>query len=171
MGNGNIEINIKELMYITENAETFYTRLKDIIENDIEGTDPFYTLVAMSMLITYRQTPELQIKDELLYFYSETVKAIINKDETYLKKLKDILSCNNAEQYTSVEYLQYVFRGVIYMTRKDRVVKLLNQEEMTLNRLLLFFQDNNLILDNKDLYEDLEKATENNKIIQEELAY
>lgn len=97
MGNGNIEINIKELMYITENAETFYTRLKDIIENDIEGTDPFYTLVAMSMLITYRQTPELQIKDELLYFYSETVKAIINKDETYLKKLKDILSCNNAE--------------------------------------------------------------------------
>ncbi len=57
------------------------------------------------------------------------------------------------------------------MTRKDRVVKLLNQEEMTLNRLLLFFQDNNLILDNKDLYEDLEKATENNKIIQEELAY
>ena len=84
-------------MYITENAETFYTRLKDILENDIEGTDPFYTLVAMSMLITYRQTPELQIKDELLYFYSETVKAIINKDETYLKKLKDILSCNNAE--------------------------------------------------------------------------
>lgn len=57
------------------------------------------------------------------------------------------------------------------MTRKDRVVKLLNQEEMTLNRLLLFFQDNNLILDHKDLYEDLEKATENNKIIQEELAY
>lgn len=57
------------------------------------------------------------------------------------------------------------------MTRKDRVVKLLNQEEMTLNRLLLFFQDNNLVLDNKDLYEDLEKATENNKIIQEELAY
>ena len=57
------------------------------------------------------------------------------------------------------------------MTRKDRVVKLLNQEEMTLNRLLLFFQDNNLILDNKDLYVDLEKATENNKIIQEELAY
>ncbi len=57
------------------------------------------------------------------------------------------------------------------MTRKDRVVKLLNQEEITLNRLLLFFQDNNLILDNKDLYEDLEKATENNKIIQEELAY
>lgn len=57
------------------------------------------------------------------------------------------------------------------MTRKDRVVKLLNQEEIILNRLLLFFQDNNLILDNKDLYEDLEKATENNKIIQEELAY
>ena len=57
------------------------------------------------------------------------------------------------------------------MTRKDRVVKLLNQEEMTLNRLLLFFQDNNLILDNKDLYEDIEKATENNKIMQEELSY
>jgi len=57
------------------------------------------------------------------------------------------------------------------MTRKDRVVKLLNQEEITLNRLLLFFQDNNLILDHKDLYEELEKATENNRIIQEELAY
>ena len=89
--------------------------------------------------------------------------------------VKDIMEYKEkgeeAEQYTSVEYLQYVFRGVIYMTRKDRVVKLLNQEEMTLNRLLLFFQDNNLILDNKDLYEDLEKATENNKIIQEELAY
>lgn len=57
------------------------------------------------------------------------------------------------------------------MTKKDRVVKLLNEEELTLNKVLIFFQDNNLILDNKDLYEDIEKATENNKIIQEELAY
>lgn len=50
------------------------------------------------------------------------------------------------------------------MTRKDRVIKMLNQEELTLNKVLIFFQDNNL-------YEDIEKATENNKIIQEELAY
>lgn len=57
------------------------------------------------------------------------------------------------------------------MTKKDRVIKLLNQEELTLNRVLIFFQDNNLVIDNKDLYEDIEKATENNKIIQEELAY
>jgi len=57
------------------------------------------------------------------------------------------------------------------MTKQDRVIKLLNQEELTLNRLLLFFEDNNLILDHKDLYEELEKATENNRIIQEELAY
>lgn len=57
------------------------------------------------------------------------------------------------------------------MTKQERVIKLLNQEELTLNRLLLFFEDNNLILAHKDLYEDLEKATENNKIIQEELAY
>lgn len=57
------------------------------------------------------------------------------------------------------------------MTKQERVIKLLNQEELTLNRLLIFFEDNNLILDHKDLYEDLEKATENNKIIQEELAY
>lgn len=57
------------------------------------------------------------------------------------------------------------------MTRKDRVIKMLNQEELTLNKVLIFFQDNNLILNNKDLYEDIEKATENNKIIQEELAY
>lgn len=57
------------------------------------------------------------------------------------------------------------------MTKKDRVIKMLNQEELTLNKVLIFFQDNNLILDNKDLYEDIEKATENNKIIQEELAY
>jgi len=57
------------------------------------------------------------------------------------------------------------------MTKKDRVIKLLNQEELTLNKVLIFFQDNNLVIDNKDLYEDIEKATENNKIIQEELAY
>ena len=57
------------------------------------------------------------------------------------------------------------------MTKKDRVIKMLNQEELTLNKVLIFFQDNNLILNNKDLYEDIEKATENNKIIQEELAY
>lgn len=57
------------------------------------------------------------------------------------------------------------------MTKQERVIKLLNQEELTLNRLLIFFEDNNLILDNKDLYEELEKATENNRIIQEELAY
>lgn len=57
------------------------------------------------------------------------------------------------------------------MTKQERVIKLLNQEELTLNKLLIFFEDNNLILDHKDLYEDLEKATENNKIIQEELAY
>lgn len=57
------------------------------------------------------------------------------------------------------------------MTKKDRVIKLLNQEELTLNKVLIFFQDNNLILNNKELYEDIEKATENNKIIQEELAY
>lgn len=57
------------------------------------------------------------------------------------------------------------------MTKQDRVLKMLSQEELTLNRLLIFFQDNNLILDNKSLYEDIEKATENNKIIQEELAY
>lgn len=57
------------------------------------------------------------------------------------------------------------------MTKKDRVIKMLNQEELTLNKVLIFFQDNNLILDNKDLYEDIEKATENNKIIQEELTY
>jgi len=57
------------------------------------------------------------------------------------------------------------------MTKKDRVIKLLNQEELILNRVLIFFQDNNLIIEHKDLYEDIEKATENNKIIQEELAY
>ena len=57
------------------------------------------------------------------------------------------------------------------MTKKDRVIKMLNQEELTLNKVLIFFQDNNLILNNKELYEDIEKATENNKIIQEELAY
>ena len=57
------------------------------------------------------------------------------------------------------------------MTKKDRVIKLLNQEELTLNKVLIFFQDNNLILDNKSLYEDIEKATENNKIMQEELSY
>ena len=57
------------------------------------------------------------------------------------------------------------------MTKQDRVLKMLSQEELTLNRLLIFFQDNNLILDNKSLYEDIEKATENNKIIQEELSY
>lgn len=57
------------------------------------------------------------------------------------------------------------------MTKKDRVIKMLNEEELTLNKVLIFFQDNNLILNNKDLYEDIEKATENNKIIQEELAY
>lgn len=57
------------------------------------------------------------------------------------------------------------------MTKKDRVVKLLNEEELTLNKVLIFFQDNNLIMNNKELYEDIEKATENNKIIQEELAY
>ena len=57
------------------------------------------------------------------------------------------------------------------MTKKDRVIKLLNQEELTLNKVLIFFQDNNLVIDHKDLYEDIEKATENNKIIQEELAY
>ena len=57
------------------------------------------------------------------------------------------------------------------MTKQDRVLKMLTQEELTLNRLLIFFQDNNLILDNKSLYEDIEKATENNKIMQEELSY
>lgn len=57
------------------------------------------------------------------------------------------------------------------MTKQDRVLKMLSQEELTLNRLLMFFQDNNLILDNKSLYEDIEKATENNKIMQEELSY
>ena len=57
------------------------------------------------------------------------------------------------------------------MTKKDRVIKMLNLEELTLNKVLIFFQDNNLILDNKDLYENIKKATENNKIIQEELAY
>ena len=57
------------------------------------------------------------------------------------------------------------------MTKKDRVVKLLNEEELTLNKVLIFFQDNNLIMNNKELYEDIEKATENNKIIQEEPAY
>ena len=57
------------------------------------------------------------------------------------------------------------------MTKKDRVVKLLNEEELTLNKVLIFFQDNNLIMNNIELYEDIEKATENNKIIQEELAY
>ena len=57
------------------------------------------------------------------------------------------------------------------MTKQDRVLKMLSQEELTLNRLLIFFQDNNLILDNKSLYEDIEKATENDKIMQEELSY
>ena len=57
------------------------------------------------------------------------------------------------------------------MTKQDRVLKMLSQEELTLNRVLIFFQDNNLVIDHKDLYEDIEKATENNKIIQEELAY
>lgn len=57
------------------------------------------------------------------------------------------------------------------MTKQDRVLKMLSQEELTLNKLLIFFQDNNLILDNKSLYEDIEKATENNKIMQEELSY
>ena len=57
------------------------------------------------------------------------------------------------------------------MTKQDRVLKMLSQEELTLNKVLIFFQDNNLILDNKSLYEDIEKATENNKIMQEELSY
>lgn len=57
------------------------------------------------------------------------------------------------------------------MTKQERVIKMLNEQELLLGSVMLFFEDSNLILDNKAIYESLEKATENNKIIQEELAY
>ena len=57
------------------------------------------------------------------------------------------------------------------MTKQERVIKMLNEQELLLGSVMLFFEDSNLILDNKAIYESLEKAYENNKIIQEELAY
>lgn len=57
------------------------------------------------------------------------------------------------------------------MTKQDRVLKMLGQEELTFAKILLFFEDNNLILENKALYEEIERASENNKILQEDLSY
>lgn len=57
------------------------------------------------------------------------------------------------------------------MTKQERVIKMLNEQELSLGSVMLFFEDSNLILDNKAIYESLEKAYENNKIIQEEITY
>ncbi|MBR3889111.1 hypothetical protein IKJ53_01215 [bacterium] len=57
------------------------------------------------------------------------------------------------------------------MTKQERVIKMLNEQELLLGSVMLFFEDSNLILDNKAIYESLEKAYENNKIIQEEITY
>lgn len=57
------------------------------------------------------------------------------------------------------------------MTKQERVIKMLNEQELLLGSVMLFFEDNNLVLDNKSIYESLEKAYENNKIIQEEITY
>ena len=57
------------------------------------------------------------------------------------------------------------------MTKQERVIKMLNEQELLLGSVMLFFEDSNLILDNKAIYESLEKAYENNKIIQEEMTY
>lgn len=96
MENENINIDIKEMLFITTNAEGFYNNIKQLVD-PIKNEDTYYTLVALSLVSSYRQNPQVTIDDTSLYLYKETIKAIINKDETYLKKLNDILSCNNAE--------------------------------------------------------------------------
>lgn len=57
------------------------------------------------------------------------------------------------------------------MTKQERVIKLLNEQELILGAVMLSMEDNNLVLNNKELYENIEKAYENNKIIQEEISY
>lgn len=57
------------------------------------------------------------------------------------------------------------------MTKQERVIKILNEQELLLGAVMLSMEDSNIILNNKELYENIEKAYENNKIIQEEITY
>ena len=55
------------------------------------------------------------------------------------------------------------------MTKKDRVLKLLNEQETILNMLIVFFKDNQIEYIHKEEYQELEKAYNNNQAIQEEI--
>ena len=84
-----IKIDLQEIIFITLNAENTYKELKEITTTS--DSDPLYTLTALSILSAYRNTLEIEIEDTLLYFYKETIKAIINEDEAYLSRLQKIL--------------------------------------------------------------------------------
>lgn len=85
-----IQIDIKELSFITLNAESCYNNLKQLVQ-PIKDEHAYYTLVALSLISAYRHDPQVKIEDTKLYLYTETIKAIINKDEEYLKKINTML--------------------------------------------------------------------------------
>jgi hypothetical protein len=55
------------------------------------------------------------------------------------------------------------------MTKKDRVVKLLNEQNKILNLLVLFFEDGELALQYNEQYKNLQEAFKYNNRLQEEI--
>lgn len=85
--NDNIEIDLQELAFIVLNAESNYNTLKE--KTTADGL-PLYVATASTLTALYRNSKEVVIDDLLLMFYAETIKAIINKDETYLSRLQNM---------------------------------------------------------------------------------
>ena len=55
------------------------------------------------------------------------------------------------------------------MTKQERVLKILDEQERVLNELILLFEDKYLSKNNIIEYESLKKVYENIKILQEEI--
>ncbi len=94
--NDNLEVPVKEMMYIVLNTEKCYEVLSEMRKSFSEPlTDSaFYMLIVFTLLSEYRESLKVEIKNDLLMFYQALVEAIIKKDEEFLDKIAELMTKN-----------------------------------------------------------------------------
>lgn len=89
-----ININLMELKFIIDNAQTMYDFLRKLIKNEIITNieeEEVYVLTVLSLISQYRKNSTVSIKDVLLLFYTDIVKSIIAQDDNQLRNLVSLL--------------------------------------------------------------------------------
>jgi len=100
-----ININLMELKFIIDNAQTMYDFLRKLIKNEIITNieeEEVYVLTVLSLISQYRKNSTVSIKDVLLLFYTDIVKSIIAQDDNQLRNLVSLLDKESDNKWTQL---------------------------------------------------------------------